>query len=181
MTTSQERKAYMKAYREKNRERLLTKQRERSRAHYLANKDAYAQRSQAWREANPDRYLKATRAHAQKNREVMLARSKAWYAENKDRASATRRRNKLANYGLTLEQFSQLLETQAGACLICLDLMNQPVVDHCHASGAVRGLLCRKCNAALGLLKDSQEVLLRAAEYLTRSLSGATSTPSRKP
>jgi hypothetical protein len=54
------------------------------------------------------------------------------------------------------------------------------VVDHCHSSGEVRGLLCHNCNRALGLLKDSVDSLMRAARYL----EGATtiskgSTPKR--
>ncbi len=39
-------------------------------------------------------------------------------------------------------------------------------VDHDHQTGFVRGLLCRDCNAALGLFKDSQEILERAIGYL---------------
>lgn len=40
------------------------------------------------------------------------------------------------------------------------------VVDHCHATGHVRGLLCHNCNRALGLLKDSEQALQRALKYL---------------
>lgn len=40
------------------------------------------------------------------------------------------------------------------------------VIDHCHATGRIRGLLCHNCNRALGLLKDSEENLKRAIEYL---------------
>lgn len=47
------------------------------------------------------------------------------------------------------------------------------VVDHCHSSGEVRGLLCHNCNRALGLFKDSRENLLNAVEYL----EGATTIP----
>ena len=47
------------------------------------------------------------------------------------------------------------------------------VVDHCHATGTVRGLLCHNCNRALGLLHDNTEVLLNAIKYL----EGATTIP----
>lgn len=181
MATSDARKAYMKAYREKNRDVLLAKQRERGKANYQANKPAFKAKSQRWREENPERYRELTRRYAEANREKVKEASRAWYAANKDRARATGRANKLKGYGLTVEQFGLMLDAQRGQCLICLEQMAAPVVDHDHATGAVRGLLCRTCNSALGLLKDSPQVLTRAAEYLTRSSSGATSTPSKTP
>jgi hypothetical protein len=45
------------------------------------------------------------------------------------------------------------------------------VVDHCHASGSVRGLLCHNCNRALGLPKDSDEVLQRAISHLREAIA----------
>lgn len=77
-------------------------------------------------------------------------------------------------YGLTLRDYEEMFEKQAGLCAICdrkgftmakhhkLTL----VVDHCHATGNVRGLLCHNCNRALGLLQDSTESLKRAIGYL---------------
>jgi hypothetical protein len=177
---SKARKAYQKAYYERNKARLLEKQRARNAASYKANKAKYAEKSKRWREANPERYRELTKAYAQANREKVKATSRAWYAANKDRARATSRRLKLKGYGLTVEQFGEMLALQQGACLICLQQMLIPVVDHDHVTGRVRGLLCRKCNSALGLLQDSPTVLRRAVRYLTRSSSGATSTPSRK-
>jgi hypothetical protein len=47
------------------------------------------------------------------------------------------------------------------------------MVDHCHATGKVRGLLCHNCNRALGLLKDDKSTIRRALEYL----EGATTIP----
>ena len=182
MATSEARKAYQKAYYEANRATILEGQRERNRASYQADKATYKARSERWRLENPERYRELTKRYAEANREKVKATSAAWYSANKDRASATNRANKLRGYGLTMEQFGLMLESQCGACLICLLPMTRPVVDHDHKTGAVRGLLCRTCNSALGLLKDSPEVLMRAADYLqTRSSSGATSTPSKTP
>lgn len=78
------------------------------------------------------------------------------------------------NYGITLSTYEELLQSQNNLCAICCGegfiMANHHkmklVVDHCHASGNVRGLLCHNCNRALGLLKDSDEVLLRAISYL---------------
>lgn len=60
-----------------------------------------------------------------------------------------------------------MVERQAGCCAIC----GQPsklVVDHCHASGEVRGLLCDDCNVGLGRYDDDPERLLAAAAYLLK-------------
>lgn len=72
-------------------------------------------------------------------------------------------------YGLSAEDFTSLLESQAGKCRICesAPLDNDVlVVDHDHTTGLVRGLLCRSCNLALGYMKDSPLRLVRAAAYL---------------
>lgn len=68
-------------------------------------------------------------------------------------------------YGITLEQRNALSEKQDHKCAIC----KQPgklVVDHCHVTKKVRGLVHSNCNLALGLLKDSPEAVLNAASYL---------------
>lgn len=67
-------------------------------------------------------------------------------------------------YGITVEERDAILEKQGGVCAICEG--NATDVDHCHITGAVRGVLCRQCNTALGLFKDDTTRLLRAVEYL---------------
>jgi len=78
-------------------------------------------------------------------------------------------------YGITIEDYEALLARQDGRCAICR--ADQPGgtqpedrvswhVDHDHATGAVRGLLCNRCNRAVGLLRDDPEVCRRAAGYL---------------
>jgi hypothetical protein len=75
-----------------------------------------------------------------------------------------------ARYGLTLEGFERMRAEQGDACAVCyLPFSAQhkrPAVDHCHATGRVRGLLCAGCNAALGHVKDKPEVLRALAIYL---------------
>lgn len=53
-------------------------------------------------------------------------------------------------YGISVEQWDQLLIAQAGRCNICKEPMMNPHLDHSHASGEVRGLLCLRCNTMLG-------------------------------
>lgn len=71
-------------------------------------------------------------------------------------------------YGLTGEQYDQMLADQGQRCALCHDENNGRTwhVDHCHASNRVRGLLCDLCNRGLGHFRDDPAVLRRAAEYL---------------
>lgn len=69
------------------------------------------------------------------------------------------------NYNLSVEDYTNLLKKQSHKCKIC-GLKTKLVVDHCHNSGMVRGLLCAKCNFALGLLNDNVKVLYNAINYL---------------
>ena len=66
----------------------------------------------------------------------------------------------------TIEQFSNLLETQNNKCNICAVEMIQPCIDHDHSSGKVRSLLCRKCNILLGMCNDNISILENAIKYL---------------
>lgn len=70
-------------------------------------------------------------------------------------------------YGITLQQYTTLLEKQGGLCAICgkEDLIRL-CVDHDHKTGIVRGLLCGNCNQGLGKFKDSLELLIQAIDYL---------------
>lgn len=73
-------------------------------------------------------------------------------------------------YGLTLEQYNDMLVNQVGVCAICKEKPadRRLSVDHNHKTGKVRGLLCRNCNTALGGFKDSVLILKSAIEYLGR-------------
>lgn len=79
-------------------------------------------------------------------------------------------------FGMDMEQYAALLKDQGGVCAIC----HQPetlvlcgsvaslAVDHCHAGGQVRGLLCRSCNTALGMFRDDTTTMKRAIAYLEK-------------
>ncbi len=77
-------------------------------------------------------------------------------------------------YGITLEQYNQMFAKQNGFCAICGKKettknqynLRQLAVDHNHATGQVRGLLCSNCNLLLGCSKDNKEILLKAILYL---------------
>ena len=74
-----------------------------------------------------------------------------------------------AQYGLTEEDYKRLLVLQAGVCAVCQTSCStgkRLAVDHDHASGRIRGLLCTSCNNGLGRFKDDPKLLIRAADYL---------------
>lgn len=86
-----------------------------------------------------------------------------------------RRWNLKRIWGLTPEQYDEILRKQDGVCAIC----GQPPsgkkgekylhIDHCHDSDVIRGLLCGNCNNGIGRFKDSPTNLRRAAQYIERN------------
>lgn len=80
-----------------------------------------------------------------------------------------------ATFGISLEDYNSMLSVQEGACAICKKEENVVsvngntkalAVDHCHTTGIVRGLLCQRCNQALGLFEDDVERLRSAIIYI---------------
>lgn len=91
-------------------------------------------------------------------------------------AEAAREYHLSRAYGITTTEYDTRLKQQSGVCAIC----EQPcpsgrrlAVDHCHTTLSVRGLLCKPCNTSLGNMKDSPELLRRAATYIEDSHNGA--------
>lgn len=87
----------------------------------------------------------------------------------------TRAHNLMRRYNLTAEQYALMLDAQHGVCAVCggEDTRNNNnseehplVVDHDHATGKVRGLICHSCNIAIGLMQDNPAVLVAAALYI---------------
>ena len=94
----------------------------------------------------------------------------ATYCKVCDRAMG-REQRWLRKYGITADEYRAMLAEQNGVCAIC----HQPCqtnemlsVDHDHQTGRIRGLLCRKCNRAIGMLGDSPRLLVEALKYLLR-------------
>lgn len=78
----------------------------------------------------------------------------------------SRRKQLLQTYGITEDEYAEMHAQQEGRCAICLEETDLQV-DHCHAAGHVRGLLCGRCNKALGLFDDDPARLQAAILYLT--------------
>lgn len=117
-----------------------------------ANRAKAAERSEQWRQRNPEKVRAAARAH---------------YARNPAKARDKQLRRK---FGITLAEYETLRAAQSDRCAICNT--DEPKgkgdwhVDHDHATGAVRGLLCYNCNVGLGHFQDDPLRLELAAAYL---------------
>jgi hypothetical protein len=94
-------------------------------------------------------------------------RNRAWAKANPERIARIARRARLKlSYGITEEAFEALLIAQQGRCCICETPMPEPHIDHSHAKGHVRGLLCRPCNKGLGHFRDDPVRMRSAAAYI---------------
>lgn len=80
-----------------------------------------------------------------------------------------RRAHLRRQYGITLEEFDRMVLDQEGRCAVCAEPTPDLVVDHCHVTGVVRGLLCNSCNFGLGAFKDRPERFEAAIVYLINS------------
>lgn len=117
------------------------------------------QQTYAWQEKNRERIKERRRQLWQSNRRKFLDQRRNW------------------QYGITSEVYEAILAAQGGGCGICGCKKNHlrkgkeiaMAVDHCHATGKVRGLLCGDCNRALGSFKDDLEVMMKAIAYIKRS------------
>lgn len=92
-----------------------------------------------------------------------------WQKDNPEAVKQIKRRVKLKEkYGLSINEYNKLLEKQGGGCAICGQVSGRRNldVDHSHTTGKVRGVLCENCNKALGLYRDSVELLEKAIKYL---------------
>lgn len=139
----------------------------------------------AKRKADPDRKAK-DRASYERNRERILQRAKDKYAADPEPHRAASRKNYTdgggrdrymrRTFGISEAEYEVRFQAQGGLCAICgkaesnrdhrTGAIRALAVDHDHASGVVRGLLCRKCNTAIGLLGDTAESVGAAVRYL---------------
>lgn len=129
--------------------------------YYEAHKDEIRAKSRAYRRKlyaeNPEKVVADNRASRARRR----ARGKIVDDPEKGRNRQLRRM-----YGITIVEYRAMEAALGGACASCGVVPETTLhVDHDHATGKVRGLLCHSCNTALGLLKDNAEVIQKLVEY----------------
>lgn len=111
--------------------------------------------------------------YAEKGRRMTPSeRSTKWAVHNKEKKAQTKRAHSLKTlYGMTVEEWEILFDSQDRSCAICSTTefgKRRPNVDHCHNSTRVRGILCNKCNQGLGLFNDDPELLKKASKYIRK-------------
>lgn len=102
------------------------------------------------------------------NKDKELARRRDYYVANKERIAETTEAARVKRkYGLAQIELERMRSEQSDACAIC-KVSAKLVIDHCHATGNVRGLLCNACNTALGMVNDDTNILKSCIEYLEK-------------
>lgn len=127
----------------------------RQQRYYLKHKERLVQEARNKRAADPEKYKKYVHK---------------WKSKNPDRERA---RN-LAQFGLTIEDYEAMYEAQGGLCAICAQpetssrngKVYRLAVDHNHKTGKVRGLLCFKCNSAMGSFEKREVPLENVIKFL---------------
>ncbi len=145
-----------RAYREASKD----ERREYNRIYRQRRPEVQQQAQARYREANLDHVRAAGREYIRRARQE---RPNEFH--QRDRARALKQ-----NYGLTVEDYNERLTAQGGVCAICGKTEKGYLrVDHDHATGRVRGLLCNYCNVALGQVQDNIATLENMISYLRSS------------
>lgn len=136
---------------------------EKMRIQYGLNKETNKRSSREYYHKNKDRILKNKKIRNIKNREKYLTYSRKYYQNNKLKRAKQLR---AGVFGITVEQYDDLLSEQQCKCPICKKELDNPCIDHDHSTGKVRGILCNSCNLGIGWLKEDIEILKASIRYL---------------
>lgn len=172
-------------YAAKRKEKYQTDEQERARRMAQSVTDPIARKEymRQYVAANPAKFKRTPEQQAKVNearrlryaesaevREVARNKVKEWQQANPHKRQAQR----LSTYGLTPETFAAMMDRQEHKCAICghsdkSQKKTFPMIDHCHTTGVVRGVLCSNCNMGLGKFKDNIQLLEAAITYLKTS------------
>lgn len=102
--------------------------------------------------------------------EIKRLQAKRRYNSSEKRKVNSRKLHLKKRYNLTVEELNEMKIQQSNKCLICELSDVELVIDHCHETGIIRGLLCRQCNSALGLFKENIKSLENAIQHVSKYL-----------
>lgn len=165
-------------WRDTNPEEKKQKALEATRRWRAANPDRANELARAsqkkWRAANPEKHRAWAKEWKRKNYSRYIANHTAWRKSNRDHVNAYRRaQHYKQTYGMTIEERDKMLAAQGGVCAAsgCNNPGNKAgwVIDHCHDTGRIRGILCQPCNLSIGFAQESAEKLRRLAMYIEAS------------
>lgn len=154
-------------YYQRNKETI----KEKARLYRIKNRDRIlAQRKKYYAKITPEQRLKWRLSTKRRNPESIKNGQKRYYNSHKEKYMAYKMKDA---YGLELNDYYALVTKQNGLCAICGEKPKQITgksrrlhIDHDHATGKIRGLLCHKCNNGLGCMDDNIQKLESAIKYL---------------
>lgn len=151
MKTSPQKLIYDKNYRKEHRKEHIAYSVKYQKDHPEGTREI----RKRWKKNHPEE----TKAHKRKN------------------ANKYQKRNNLKKYGLSIDEYNQMLKKQNNICLICekefgSTVLSRPNVDHCHKTGIIRGIICGRCNIGIAHFEDNVETLKKAINYLEQSRVG---------
>jgi hypothetical protein len=150
----------------------LTPEQKLQRAEYARkwrrkNPEKASKQSKLYRIRNKEKIKISNKKYREENNEYLQKINKEWYNENKEKVRDVQLNR---TFGITLEEYNELLNKQNGVCSICGDppTIDQKKfsIDHDHITGKIRGILCRGCNVGIGHFKDDPELLRKAINYI---------------
>ena len=170
--TLEEKREYQRKYRKTHSDKV----KKWRRSYYNTHREQICAKASEWRKQHPDYSRKISQAWREQHPEY----SREWreqhydqqqiydYKYNKTHLEAKRKTRRKRLYGITHENYEQLLENQNGVCAICGENRSKHAlgVDHNHTTKSIRGLLCKKCNIALGYMEDNIGWLQKMISYL---------------
>lgn len=132
-----------------------------------SNPEKHRLQRKTWRKNNPRKNKKYHKDTYGRHKVTHQLSVRKWQVSNKGKIKGYARAAGLKySYGISLEDYARLYKKQRGRCKICSVEKETLCVDHNHTSGKIRGLLCRQCNAALGLFRDKKRIVQKAWRYL---------------
>lgn len=180
-------KSHYETWRVNNIPGAREKKNARANARYAKHRNVISELAKARYRQDPTAAILRARAYTEANRDEINRKHREAYAAlspeelcslAKKRVDSKYRRR----FGLTLVEAEGLFASQNGQCAVCQKSLgplfehgngrktaDAPVLDHCHVTLRVRGVLCNHCNRGLGLFLDNPEALRRAAEYVESS------------
>lgn len=144
----------------------------------------YREYMREWAKKNGEKIKGYAKKRYQKNKEKKAIYQKEWREKNRehvvkyyteknktDKAKDGKYASKLKkNFGLSLDDYNKMFEVQSGRCKICnrhqSELRYRLGVDHNHATGQIRGLLCSACNTLIGRINEDSNIARAMVKYI---------------
>jgi hypothetical protein len=147
---------------------------EKRRALWRDDPEGMRAKARAYYAKDPEKHRHLKRLSVARDPERARERTREWFRKSNKAWQESRDPRTVKDiqlrslYGIGIEEYEEMHAAQDGRCLICTDRpVRGLVVDHCHVTGEVRGLLCHICNCGLGSFNDTPQLLYRAIQYLT--------------